>query len=130
VAVQQIGDIGSRLDLVMRQGATFGPVKVQLRNPGSTPIDLTGCTVEGGVRRRVVDQQFMEAFNVQMIDARLGQFRFGLTNTQTEALVRNERSYERAQFFWELRLTDSQSNVRSLFYGDVLVYLGSADGGG
>ncbi len=40
-----LGYIGERLDLLIRQGATFGPFDVTLANPDKTPVDLTGATV-------------------------------------------------------------------------------------
>ena len=41
-----LGYIGERLDLLIRQGATFGPFDVTLANPDKTPVNLTGATVQ------------------------------------------------------------------------------------
>lgn len=47
----QVGFRGERLDLIARQGATLGPFVVTLTNPDNSPVNITGCTIRGLVRK-------------------------------------------------------------------------------
>ena len=51
----QVGTRGERLDLIVRQGATLGPHTVTLTNPDGSAVNLTGCTIQGQVRKDPLD---------------------------------------------------------------------------
>ena len=51
----QVGFIGERLDLLCRQGANLGPFICTLQNPDLSFVDLTGCTIQGYVRKNALD---------------------------------------------------------------------------
>jgi hypothetical protein len=50
-----LGSIGVKLDLLIKQGSTFGPHKFTLTNPDGTPLDLTGCIVRAHIRKKASD---------------------------------------------------------------------------
>jgi hypothetical protein len=129
VAVQQLGDIGSRLDLVMVQGTTFGPVRIQLKQPGGREVDLTGAAVRAAVRRRRGDVPLQPMQVVVHAPPSRGFFSIALTATQTTALGDLEqRRYDPLKLFWDMVLEDAIGAVRPLFWGEVLVHLGGAHG--
>lgn len=130
MAVQQLGDLGARLDLVMRQGATFGPLRVHLKQPGGSVVDLTGATLRASVRRRPADPPLEPiSITVQAPPSR-GFFSLGLTKEQTERLGNlDQRRYDILKLHWDLELEDANGFVRPMFWGEVQVHLGGRHAG-
>lgn len=121
MATQSIGSFGSKLDLNIRQGATFSSI-VTLQNPDLTPIDLTGATVRGQIRKKALDTAVVEDFDVTLTDAVNGEFEFGLTDEATAAIAAGEQIAEPASLYvWDMELEDSLGRVTALFYGKVTV---------
>lgn len=80
----QIGSIGERLDIVLRQGSTLGPFIVTLTNPNGTPVDLTGATISGQVRKNATDTGSpIATFDIVYINRVAGQFSFGMAKSAT-----------------------------------------------
>lgn len=52
-----LGYIGEKLDLLVKQGSTLGPFKVTLLNADQTPVNLTGCTIRGHVRKKALSSE-------------------------------------------------------------------------
>lgn len=47
----QLSSLGERMNLLLQQGATFGPIVATMTNPDLSPVNLTGCTIFGSVRK-------------------------------------------------------------------------------
>lgn len=123
--MSSIGDIGNKLDLVIKQGSTFGPFKVTLVNPDDTPVNLTGSTVNGQIRRSALDDSVAATLTAQITSATEGEFQFGLTSTETAQMVAGERKEDLASLYvWDMTLVDSEGRVIPLYYGDVRVVRG------
>lgn len=116
----QVGFLGERLDLLVRQGATLGPFVVELSNPDLSPVNLTGCTIRGQVRKNATDIGTPVAqFNVVMVDVLNGKFSFEIPNTVTETIPAGEFQKDAAsQYKWDMELEDSQGRVLPLYYGN------------
>jgi len=116
----QVGFIGERLDLKVRQGATLGPHVVTLSNPDGTPVNLTGCTIQGQVRKNALDVGAPVAtFDVVYIDRLAGQFSFGISHEDTALIPAGEfQKDEESQYQWDMELLDSQNRMIPLYYGD------------
>lgn len=126
---QQIGDIGGRLDLLMREGTTFGPVFATMRGPAQQSINLTGAVVRGSVKRRVSDTAPLVTFQAQVVNALGGRIEFGLSSAQTRLLA-VDRRHNPLTLFWEMVYEDARGYVRPLLYGEVTLHLSvAADGG-
>lgn len=119
-----IGSVGEAIDLLIRQGATFGPHQVTLTNPDGTPVNLTGATVRGQIRRTALSTGSPLAdLAVTIIDAPNGVFEFGLSSTQTAALGADESPQGHAsRAVWDMELQDTLGRVIPLFTGKVNVY--------
>jgi hypothetical protein len=121
--VPQLGYIGEKLNLLVRQGATLGPHSVTVRNPDLTPVNLTGSTVRGQIRRKALDVAIIETLNVVVTDAVNGVFEFGLTATETAALVAGEGIGDaNSKYVWDMEWEDSTGRILPLFYGDCTVF--------
>lgn len=119
-----VGDPGAQYDLIVRQGATFGPVSTTLRNPDTTPVNLTGCTVRGQVRRSPGDAVVLAAFDVAITDAAGGVFVFGLDSTTTAAIPATPALDQwTCDYVWDLEMQDSLGRVIPLLWGTFTLHL-------
>ena len=116
----QIGFRGERLDLLVRQGATLGPFEVTLTNPNDTPVNLTGCTIRGEVRKNALDGGAPVAtFNVVIVDAVAGKFSFEIPYAVTATIRAGEfQKSEESMYQWDMELLDTLDRITPLYYGD------------
>lgn len=123
-----IGDTGARLDLVIRQGATFGPHCLQLFNPDNAPlnpgqpVDLTGCTLRAQLRRTALGQ-LLATFECTIVDAVQGRVDLQLDAATTAAITCGESPRDPlSRAVWDLELHDSLSRVIPLAWGTVSLF--------
>lgn len=118
-----LGYIGERLDLLIRQGATFGPFDVTLANPDKTPLDLTGATLRAHVRKKALDINVVITLQVELTEPALGKFKFGLTDEFTAGITAGESIKDPASVYvWDMEMEDSLGRVTPLYYGEVKVF--------
>lgn len=119
----QLGYIGERLDLLIRQGATLGPFLATMTNPDASPVDLTGATIRGQIRKRAADTTVVASLDVTITSAAAGQYSFGLTATATAAIVAGaDVTKPESVYVWDLELQDAAGRVLPLYWGDVRVH--------
>lgn len=122
MATLVLGNIGERIDLRIRQGADFGPVRATMTNPDASPVNLTGCTLRGMVKKKPSDAQPAATFVVTVTDALAGQFAFTLPHAATFSLKAGARiDAPESAYVWDLEMEDSLGRVVPLYYGDVQV---------
>lgn len=122
-SVPQIGSIGNRLDLLIRQGATFGPVTDTLSNPDETPVDLTGATIRGQIRKQPADTAIVASFDVVVTDAAGGKYTFGLSASTTAAIAAGaDVTKPESVYAWDIELQDTLGRVIPLHWGTVRVH--------
>lgn len=118
-----LGFIGRKLDLTIRQGATFGPYRCTITNPDDTPVDLAGSDFRGQIRKRALDTAVAATIAVSITDAANGKFEWGLSDEATAAIAAGETFKATASnYVWDLEMQDSLGNVLPLLYGDVQVF--------
>jgi hypothetical protein len=121
--VPVLGYAGDRVDLLIRQGATFGPHELTLTNPDDTVIDLTGCTLRAQVRRKALDAAILITLTCTITDATGGVCTIGLTDEQTAALAAGEDPGQvESRARWDLELEDAAGRVTPVFYGNVVIH--------
>lgn len=116
----QIGSIGERLDIILRQGSTLGPFIVELKDKNNIPIDLTGATIQGQVRKNALDTGSpVASFTIEYIDRTAGKFSFGIPRNETVVIPAGEYQKDPAsQYKWDMELIDSLNRCIPLYYGD------------
>lgn len=121
---KKIGTIGEQIDLTIKQGCTFGPIIVTLRNPDKSPMDLTSCTIESDIRHKALDIEKIISFNIDIVLPETeGQYSFGLTDEDTATIPAGESiSDEISNHVWDMKLIDSQGRAIPLYYGNVKVF--------
>lgn len=120
----RIGYIGESLDLLIRQGADFGPYNATMINPDQSLVDLTGCTIRGQIRKHALDTAIVITFNTTVLNQITypGKYKFWLTNIQTAGLTTGETlASAESKFVWDLELLDSAGYVTPLYYGNVTI---------
>lgn len=119
----EISALGERINLLLQQGAAFGPITATMLNPDeTTPVDLTGCTIFGSVRKTAATDTVAAALTVAITTPLAGVYTFQLTGAQTDLITAGEviKSAE-SQYVWDLFLKDSTDRVTQLYYGAVQV---------
>ena len=75
-----------QLNILIEQGATFSRVLTVETTP-SVPLDLTGYTFAGKLKRSYVDANAAATFSITVTNAALGQATWTLTPVQTQSLT-------------------------------------------
>lgn len=118
-----LGDIGERIDLRIRQGATFGPHRFTMKNSDNTPFDLTGCTIRGQIRKEPGSPTAALSLACTIIDAPTGIYELEIADTATMALRAGlTMEAPESRYYWDLELLDTGGRVTPLYYGDVQVF--------
>ena len=124
MATTIIGTKGAELDLLVRQGATFGPYQITLTNPDLTPVDLTGATFRAQIRKSplsVIDQGISAVFTYTNRIG--GVFGFEFTAQDTASLTAGvDENAADSQYLWDLEMQDSTGRVLPLLYGAVKLF--------
>ncbi len=118
-----IGSIGERLDLLIRQGGTFGKFNVVLQNPDGSFVDLTGSVIRAKLKKNALDAPTVYDFNISMVDPVNGEFEFWLTDEQTAALPAGDSiNSPQSKYVWDLEIEDVQGAVLPVYYGNAKVF--------
>ena len=120
-----IGSKGAELDIVVRQGATFGPMTCTLTNSDTTPIDLTGSTISAQIRKFPSDNTSLGITGVIVLtNPSGGIFTWTFDATDTATLIADEESEEApgSIYQYDLEMTDSGGKIIPLLYGKAKVF--------
>lgn len=118
-----LGYIGERLDLLIRQGATFGPFECSMLNPDETPVDLTGCVLQGHIRKKALDNTVVTSLAITITEPVNGRYVFGLSGEATSLIVAGESIKDPvSKYVWDMELIDANLRVIPVYYGDVSVF--------
>lgn len=122
-----ISQIGERLDLNVRQGVTLGPIRHALENPDLSPLDFTGATVRGTIRKTATEygEPLADLVVVFPVDRTLGYYDFGIPAEITETLP-VEPGELSATYYWDSEMVDSLGRVLPFFYGTFVVQAAAA----
>jgi hypothetical protein len=128
----RIGTKGAELDLLIRQGATFGPINATLRNPDNSPMNLTGSLIRSQVRKTPTSplvEGCVASFDIT--DPTNGQFNWWFESDVTALLVADNESENApaSTYVWDMELEDSNGRVIPLLYGKVNVFREVTKGG-
>lgn len=119
----KISNLCTRVDLELVQGATFGPVTHTLKNPDGTPVDLTGATLRGQVRRKASDPVVAASFVCTSAAPTTGRYTFELSAASTAALAAGDTLVATASLYeYDIELLDTLGRVLPLLYGSLKVF--------
>lgn len=119
-----IGNKGEELDILIRQGATFGPIKTSIADDLGNPINIEGAIVRGQVRKTYKDLQKATAeFETVISDTETGTFTWSLSAAVTTNLVAGStETAPESQYVWDLEIEYIDGRVDPIFYGTAKVF--------
>ena len=117
-----IGSKGDCLNLVIRQGSTFGPFTMTLTNPDESPMDLTGTSFDAHIRK-YVNADVAVDIDVQITDAVNGVIQFTIDSATTAALTCGNKETDLSSIYqWDMEMTDTLGRIIPIVYGQVSVF--------
>jgi hypothetical protein len=123
MTISSLGTIGTRLDLLVKQGADLGPFTVTMKTPAGMVIDLTGCSFTGKIRRRASDTVVIATLSTSIIDVANGVWTIGLPASATSAIPAGETLSEfKSLYTWDMKMQDASGKIIPLYYGDCKVF--------
>jgi len=118
-----LGNIGEKLDLLIKQGSTFGPFTAQLLNPDLTPVNLTGCQFRAQIRKTGLSPTIVATIPFTIITPLSGIYQFGLASDVAETIPAGETIKDPvSKYTWDAELVDSLGRVLPIYYGDCKVF--------
>ena len=81
------------LDLQINQGATFKRV-ITIANTDGTPLNISGNTFRGQIRRRASSEDILATFTCTITDPSGGKLSIDLTDAQTSAIPAGDWVYD------------------------------------
>lgn len=118
-----LGTLGEEMNLRIRQGATFGPHLFRMTNPDGSPVNLTGCTIRGQIRKTALAPSAALSFTATITDAAQGRYQLLFTAAQTAAIKAGEKETDSdSKYVWDLEFVDSTGAILPLYYGVVTVF--------
>jgi hypothetical protein len=121
----QIGSKGANLDIVVRQGATFGPNRCTLTNPDTSPVNITGFTFRGQIRKTASDPLSTGISAVfTIVNGTSGIFDWEFAAADTAGLTADSVSETAPAsiYTYDVEMEDSSGRVTPLLYGTVNVF--------
>ena len=118
-----LGSIGEKVDLLIKQGATFGQHILELTDPlTNQPLNLLGASLRGTMRKEF-GGPVVATFATPILDAAGGKAGLSLDAITTAALTCGPTIKDPAsQYVWDLEMTDTLARVIPIMYGDVKVF--------
>lgn len=120
---QTIGTKGEQLNLLIKQGSDFGPFNATMTDNLAVPINLTGCTIRGQIRKTPTDAAVTAQLVVTITAPLAGQYSFTLPASVTAAIACGiDETASASKYVWDMELVDVSTKVIPLYYGDVAVF--------
>jgi len=122
--IPKIGSKGDRLDILIRQGGTFGPKFCTILKSDGSPENITGCTFIAEIRKTADATVVAASATFAITNAAGGEFNFTFSATATQAIAADPvgETEPDSQYVWDLEMHYADGRVRPLLYGDVAVF--------
>lgn len=119
-----LGTKGGELDLLLKQGSTFGPHLITLKDSNNTAINITGATIRAQIRKTSDAATAVASGDFVITNGAAGQFTFGFSTATTAALQVDTISETGAdsQYVWDMEIQYADGRVYPLMYGKVSVF--------
>lgn len=119
-----IGNKRRELDLLLKQGSTFGPHQITLRDSNSQPINITGAIIRAQIRKTSDAATAVATGDFVISNGADGVFTFGFSSASTSALQVDTVSETGtdSQYVWDMEIQYADGRVYPLMYGKVSVF--------
>jgi hypothetical protein len=116
----KLGTIGKKLDLLIKQGSTFGEYPITLKNVDKTPKDLTGYIFNGKIKKSYTSPTVLANIQFREIDLVNGIIGMYISAEITQTLKGNPNGI--SEYVYDIEYTDTNNFVEPILYGDVEVF--------
>lgn len=121
---RSIGYLGEELNFLVKQGCTFGPFVMTVKNPDNSPVDLSQIEIRGQFKKTISDAPGVSFF-VNKTSPTMGVFEFYLTADQTEQIACGNSINDLAsQYFYDFEMDSGLGQITPLIYGIIRVFRG------
>lgn len=122
--IPKIGSKGDRLDILIRQGGTFGPKFCTILKSDGSPENITGCTFIAEIRKTADATVVAASATFAITNAAGGECNFTFLASGTKDIPADPVSEEdpASQYVWDWEMHYPDGRVRPLLYGDVFVF--------
>ena len=118
-----IGYIGDELDLIIRQGGTFGPYRLTIRNPDGTPVNLQDAVFRGQIRKSPDALTVDASFIFSVTNPLQGKVEFEIDAVSTAAIMSGlSLSDEESNYVYDIEYVNEVNRVLPLLYGKVFMF--------
>jgi hypothetical protein len=119
-----LGTKGGELDLLLKQGSTFGPHQITLKDSNNQPINITGATIRAQIRKTSDAANPVATGDFVLVTPGSGVFTFGFSSVSTSSLLVDTVSETGtdSQYVWDMEIQYSDGRVYPLMYGKVSVF--------
>lgn len=120
----QIGTKGEPLNLLIRQGATFGPKHCTIYSGAGVPEDITGCSFLAEIRKTPDTSTVAAVATFVITNAAAGEFTFTFPASATADIDAGsvDEAEPASQYVWDMEMHYPDGRVRPLVYGEVSVF--------
>lgn len=116
-----VGSRGEKLDLLVRQGTTLGPIRCQMKSPSGVPVDLSGCVIRASMKKAYGATNKFD-FGVEIPSPQEGRFSFGMTPGVSSTIPCGASPSDQAsQYVWDMEVEYPDGTTKPIFYGSVKV---------
>lgn len=112
-----IGTIGNKLDLLFRQGSTFGPYEITIKDNNQSPINLTGYTFNAAIKKSYSASTSIASIVVSPVDLINGKISINIPANITATIKGNPD--KEPQYIWDMEYINTNGSVEPLLYGSV-----------
>jgi hypothetical protein len=122
MASDRIGNEAPTKTIYIEQGSDWS-VDFTINNPNNTPMNLTGVTFSGQLRKPALSTTLAASFVFTIVNASLGQGRVSLTAATTRALKAGEyQSVKDSIYAFDFEMIDASGKTRRWLQGPAIVY--------
>lgn len=116
----KLGSVGKKLDLLIKQGSTFGEYPLTLKNADKTPKNLTGYTFSGRIKKSYSSTVVIAEIVFRPIDLVNGKIGISIPAAVTSTIKGNPDGV--SEYVYDIEYTDTNGFVEPILYGDVEVF--------
>lgn len=121
MAKSYVDNSGMQVPIIMRQGANFGPLELQLKKADGTAFDLSGAVVRGQIRKQALDAQPIKEFQCEVTDQPGGVCTIYMHSSDTVGIPAGESPNDDASRYTYDVEADINGSVTAVIRGSVMV---------
>lgn len=117
----KLGSIGKQLDLLIKQGSTFGEYTIIIKDKDTgLPLNITGYTFSGKIKKSYSSPTVLAQIVFDLTNPTLGELTISIPANITSTLKGNADG--NSEYVYDIEYTDTNGFVEPILYGNVEVF--------